>query len=149
MTFRLVPAKIEDEPWLDRLRREAYRDLFVATWGRWEEGRHQRHFAECMRRGGIHTIEWNGARVGMVQLLEHADAVEIGEIQVLPEHQGRGIGTAVIRDVVARAHAAGRKVTLATGRKNHRAQELYRRLGFERVARTKTHDHMECKPHSA
>jgi ribosomal protein S18 acetylase RimI-like enzyme len=146
MRYRLAPTRPEDEAWLEQLRRAVYRDLFDATWGGWDEDRHQRHFAAGLDCGEICAIEVDGTRVGMVQLFEHIDAIEIGEIQIEPIYQSRGIGTQVLRDTIARAHAQRKKVTLRTGLKNYRAFELYRRLGFERVAQTETHDHMECKP---
>lgn len=146
--YRLVPAGPEDEAWLERLRRAVYRDLFEATWGAWDEDRHQRQFAACQERGAISIIELDGTRVGMVQLFEHVDAIEVGEIQIAPEYQSRGIGTRVLRDTIARAHARRKKVTLRTGLKNYRALELYRRLGFEEVVQTVTHVQMESKPES-
>jgi ribosomal protein S18 acetylase RimI-like enzyme len=146
MNYRLVRTAAEHQTWLEQLRRDVYQDLFLATWGGWDEARHQRHCAECWERGEIYAIEVDGVRVGMIQLFEHADAVDVGEIQIQPSHQGRGIGTRVLRDTIVRAHAQGKKVSLSTGLKNRRAFELYQRLGFRRVAQTDTHDHMECVP---
>jgi ribosomal protein S18 acetylase RimI-like enzyme len=146
MRYHLVPTKPEDEAWLEQLRRAVYRDLFDATWGGWDEDRHRRHFSECLERGEISMIKLDGTRVGMIQLFEHEDAIEIGEIQIEPKCQSRGIGTQVLRDTIARANAQRKKVTLRSALKNHRAFELYRRLGFERVVQTRTHDHMEWNP---
>ena len=144
----LVPATSEDRPWLEQLRRAVYRDLFFATWGGWDEDRHLRHFAECWARGGIYRIEVDGERIGMIQLLERPDAVEIGEIQIQPPLQGRGIGTRLLRDTIALVHAQRKKVTLSTGFQNHRAFALYQRLGFRHVAQTETHNYMESEPRS-
>ena len=146
MDYRLIPTTAKDERWLEQLRRAVSQDLFVATWGGWDEARHLRHCAECWERGEINVIEVDGVRTGMIQLLEDADAVEVGEIQIQPAYQGRGIGTRVLLDTIARAHARRKKVCLSTGLKNRRAFELYQRLGFRRIAQTDTHDHMECEP---
>jgi hypothetical protein len=89
VTHHLVPATAEDPPWLEQLRRAVYRDLFSATWGGWDEARHLRHCAECWALGGIYCIEVDGERIGMIQLLDRPDAVDIGEIQIQPTHQGR------------------------------------------------------------
>jgi ribosomal protein S18 acetylase RimI-like enzyme len=144
MDYRLIPTTHKDQEWLEQLRRAVYQDLFVATWGGWDEARHLRHCAECWERGEINVIEVDGVRAGMIQLFEHADAIEVGEIQIQPAHQGHGIGTRVLHDVIAKAHAQGKKVSLSTGLKNRRAFELYQRLGFRRVTQTDTHDHLEC-----
>jgi ribosomal protein S18 acetylase RimI-like enzyme len=146
MDYRLVPAAPEDRRWFDELRRTVYQELFVATWGGWDEARHLRHCTACWERGAIHAVELDGTRVAMIQLFDRVDAVEIGEIQVVPSFQGRGIGTRLLRDTMVRAHARGKKVTLATGLHNHRAVRLYERLGFAHVSRSETHVHMESKP---
>ena len=82
----------------------------------------------------------------MIQLHEHPDRVEVGEIQIQPSHQGRGIGSRVLQDVQARAHAQGKKVSLSTGLLNRRAVRLYERLGFQHASRSETHVHMQSVP---
>ena len=148
MAYQLVPASIGDQEWLERLRRDVYQELFFATWGGWDEARHARHVAECLIRGGLWIIHVDGARVGMIQLFDQPDAVEVGEIQIQPTHQNRGVGTRVLRDIVARAHQQHKKVSLSVALKNDRAYQLYQRLGFRQVARTDTHNHMVCDPTS-
>lgn len=144
--YRLIPAQPGDRDWLDQLRRAAYASLFVATWGGWDEQRHLRHFAHCWEGGDIFVIELQGERVGMVQLFESGATVEVGELQVQPRHQGQGIGSRVLRDTLAQAHARGQKVILSTGLQNVRAVRLYERLGFVHVSPTETHFHMESGP---
>ena len=146
MLYQLVPIASEDRSWLEGLRRAVYHDLFIATWGSWDEARHLRHCNDCWERGEIFAIEIDGFRVGMIQLFEYADTVEIGEIQIQPSCQGRGIGTQLLQDTIARAHEQRKKVSLSTGLKNFRAIQLYERLGFTHVAQTKTHYHMEFVP---
>ena len=60
------------------------------------------------------------------------DTGYILEVAVLPEHQGTGLGKALVALCLARCQAAGlSKVNLAVSRHNAPAMELYRRLGFE------------------
>jgi ribosomal protein S18 acetylase RimI-like enzyme len=146
MNHRLIPASPEDEAWLGNLRRSVYQELFQATWGGWDEARHIRHFSECIARGHISIIELGGVRVGMIQILDEANAVEVGEIQVQSSHQNRGVGTAVLKGVIAHARETGKSVRLRVGLKNDSAYRLYQRLGFRQVARTETHYHMACEP---
>lgn len=49
---------------------------------------------------------------------------------MLPAAQGRGVGTAAIEHVIARASASREVVMLRVLRVNPRARELYTRLGF-------------------
>ncbi|HVN87486.1 MAG TPA: GNAT family N-acetyltransferase [Candidatus Binatia bacterium] len=144
MPYRLIPAVPADEQWLETLRRSAYEQLFQATWGAWDEARHRRHFSECIKRGHISIIEADGVRVGMLQLFDERGAVEIGEIQVAPSHQNRGIGTRVLLEVIADAHRRSKPVRLRVGLKNEHAFRLYQRLGFRHVALSDTHHHLQC-----
>src|SRR5436309_8232800 len=98
MADELVPASIEEKGWLEHLRRDVYQELFKATFGGWDEARHARQFAECWERGCISIIKVDGAPVGMIQLFEQPDAVEVGEIQIRPSHQSEGIGSRVLKD---------------------------------------------------
>jgi ribosomal protein S18 acetylase RimI-like enzyme len=134
-------AQDSDKAWLEELRRLVYEDLFYATWGYWDESRHQRQFTDCWNRGGIELIMIDDQRVGMVQLSESDSHLEIGEIQVHPEYQGTGIGTRLLCDVIDRAKRQGTDVVLSTGLMNLRAARLYRRLGFVETERTDTHIH--------
>jgi len=59
------------------------------------------------------------------------DSLYIVELQVLPELQGRGIGTAVVRKVIEQGANRGVPVTLSVVPANPRAKRLYERLGFE------------------
>ena len=146
MNYRLIGASPEDEAWLESLRRSVYQELFQATWGGWDEARHMRHFSECISREHISIIELDGVRVGMIQIFDGPNAVEVGEIQVQPSNQNRGVGTAVLEDLIAHAHENRKSVRLSVGLKNDRAYRLYQRLGFRQVARTETHHHMACEP---
>ena len=139
LTMSLRPATDTDKAWLDALRRASYRDLFNATWGGWDETRHQRHFSEFWDAGGISIVLVEGEPVGVLQLADSRDIVEIREIQVMPEQQRRGIGTLILSDVVRRAKNEGKCASLYFGLKNQGAFQLYERLGFQETGRSDTH----------
>lgn len=130
MNIQLQASTDKDNVWLDKLRRAAYLDLFIATWGGWDEVRYQRHWTWTMEKGHISIIKLDETYAGMVQVLEEEESVEIAEIQVLPEFQGKGIGTQVLSKIVEDAHSNNRPVTLSVGKKNDRAIALYHCLGF-------------------
>jgi GNAT superfamily N-acetyltransferase len=53
-------------------------------------------------------------------------------VVVNARHRGRGIGGALMEDVIARAESAGcYKVAFLSNKKRERAHAFYRRLGFE------------------
>ncbi len=51
------------------------------------------------------------------------------DIAFLPEHRGKGLGEALLRDLLDEAAAAGKDVSIHVEKLNP-AMRLYRRLGF-------------------
>lgn len=76
-----------------------------------------------------------GRPVGRLYLDEGDTAFHLIDISLLPHLRGAGLGTALLRTVIAKADAVGLPVWLHVARSN-RAQHLYGRLGFEIVAST-------------
>ena len=146
MAYELRSASLQDEPWLERLRREVYHDLFDTTFGGWDEERHKRQFAECLSEGGISIIVVAGEPVGMIQRLDESGGIRIAEIQIAIGHQNQGIGTHVLTDLIAAAHQEQKVVRLSLGRKNHGAYRLYRRLGFQEVGQSSSHLQLVSEP---
>ena len=66
----------------------------------------------------------------------------IGNIQVHPNFQGRGLGTAVIR---AECRSTQRTVRLGVLVTNPKAEALYQRLGFVVTEKTDTHHFMQLE----
>ena len=71
-----------------------------------------------------------GVDVGRLRVVRTEALVELAGLQLLPAHQGKGIGTRVIRDLMAEAASTGRTFGLSVEKDNPRAQALYERLGL-------------------
>ncbi|GGM09594.1 GNAT family N-acetyltransferase [Promicromonospora citrea] len=76
--------------------------------------------------GGVTYVPDGGP---MADLARDGEA-EIRMLGVAPDAQGRGAGTALVRECLARA--AGRPVVLSTNAVAHTSHRLYERLGFVR-----------------
>ncbi|RDJ98430.1 GNAT family N-acetyltransferase [Paraburkholderia lacunae] len=70
------------------------------------------------------------ARVGLLKLSRTNHDWHLHQIQVLPSHQGKGIGENVLRAVLAAAKREGVPVSLTVLHGNP-ARRLYERLGFK------------------
>ena len=71
----------------------------------------------------------DGAPVGRLVVDASAHHVELIDIALLPDYRNQGIGTSVLRGVLAQADRVGRVVRLHV-EKQSRAVRLYERLGF-------------------
>lgn len=142
MRYELQIANEGDKPWLDDLRRVVYKDLMIATFGTFDEERHQRHCKECWEQRNINIVKIGAASAGMIQLAENVDSIELCEIQLHPNYQGKHLGQTLLQEVIARSIASGKKLVLSAGLKNVRAKAFYERLGFRVTGQNDTHYHM-------
>jgi len=121
------PALEADVPFLLELRRQAMGPVHTAA-GVDQSPEHTvarvRSNFDCAE-----IIELNGRPIGLLKVIRSPTEWRVSQIQLLPEHQGKGIGTKLLEEVLANARAAGLVVTLSALKINP-AVRLYRRLGF-------------------
>jgi ribosomal-protein-alanine N-acetyltransferase len=80
----------------------------------------------------------DGTLMGHVVVMRGVDEMHLLNITVAPEHQGRGLGAAMLRDVMAWSQAEGAETLwLEVRQSNERARRLYVRGGFEAVSQRK------------
>lgn len=137
---RIRPASQGDYPLIRRIARvtwaATYRPVIaahnqrsflkLAYSDRWLARRHQ-------RPGGRLTVAEVGERVvGYASSVERtAEAAELTSLYVLPECQGRGIGTALLEHELATLVERGMTVVLVSAlRENQPARRFYERRGF-------------------
>jgi GNAT superfamily N-acetyltransferase len=71
--------------------------------------------------------------------LEHGGkSAWLDELYVLPEKRGRGIGTALVEEVIARCRASGcAAIDLEVDQEHQDAERLYSRHGFKQLPRAR------------
>jgi [ribosomal protein S18]-alanine N-acetyltransferase len=80
------------------------------------------------------VAEQDGVIVGYAGLMCIRPVGDVQTIAVVPEHEGRGIGSALLRTLHAQARELGAtEVLLEVRADNPRAQQLYRRFGYEQI----------------
>ena len=62
---------------------------------------------------------------------------EIGNICIKPKYQNKGIGTAVLKEIMF--ENKGKNIKLQAFKINEKAIKLYERIGFKKIDETKTH----------
>lgn len=138
--YELRPAIHSDRDFLYRLHVAAMRDLVTQVWG-WDEAWQVAYFDDHFAPSGSRVIIVHGVDAGVVAVEWRDTEAFIGTIEILPEYQGRGIGAAVIRQIIAEAKARGLPAALQVLKINP-ARRLYIRLGFVVTGETATHDLM-------
>lgn len=139
--WRLRPATDADREFLFDLHRQAMRDYVEPLWG-WDDVVQRRLFDERFGSRPFQVIQANREDIGVLQLQDRPEEVVLDLIELLPAWQGKGIGTAVIRSLLAQ----GKTVSLRGLTSNPRAAALYERLGFRVVRRMPERLFMRAEP---
>ncbi|MEA2840973.1 MAG: hypothetical protein QOF41_2303 [Methylobacteriaceae bacterium] len=151
LSFRRVGAC--DEPFLFRVyastRTEELAPLgwseeekaeFLGKQARAQHSEYRLRFADA----DFLVIEQGGADIGRLYLERRERTHHIVDIALLPEWRGKGLGQALLGDLLDEAGRAGKAVSIHVEKFNP-AMRLYQRLGFEKIEDRGVYDLMQSK----
>lgn len=128
LTFRA--ATEADVPFLLELRRQTMSEhLRLSGIEPSESERRERVLASFE---SAEIILLSGTPVGLLKVVRSPESWDLVQIQILPEKQGRGFGSTILKKLLADAVQARVSVTLSVLKANP-ARQLYERLGFRIV----------------
>jgi GNAT superfamily N-acetyltransferase len=87
------------------------------------------------------VVEVDNQSAGRLRIARTVGCIELCGIQLRPDIQRHGIGSAIIEDLKAQAAAVGIPLDLGVEKDNPEARKLYERLGFVQVGETE----QECR----
>lgn len=119
----------QDGEYLYHLCEATMRGYAESIWGSWNESAAAEALAKGASDGSFSSIMVNGKRVGAVSVERHGSHHQLEQLYIEPTFQNRGIGTAVVRRIIAEAQREHRPVRLKVLTSNP-ARTLYERLGF-------------------
>ena len=131
-------ATESDKPYFQDLNRACYETVVEQQFGAWDDAFQQQNFNTKWQGHNFHKIIVGGEVVGGVWVEDHGTHLHLREIQIHPRHQNRGLGTAVLQDVIARSQFEGKRLQLRVLHLN-KAFSLYKRLGFEVIEKMEAH----------
>ncbi len=121
------PATKEDIPFLLTLRHQSMDHHLAASGASTSEAD---HLSRLMYRFDCaQVLLHNDEPVGLLKISRNPPEWKIIQIQFIPELQGKGLGAAMLRQVIAEAKATNVSLTLSVLKANP-AKALYERLGF-------------------
>jgi ribosomal protein S18 acetylase RimI-like enzyme len=138
----LKPATGQDLAFACRVAEAAMREYAVATFGKWDEAEVRQRSEENIRSGNLRIIERDGTPMGIQLVEREKDHIALQQIFLLPECQGTGVGSELVRRLMEESRASGLPLRLRVLRVNP-AQRLYLRLGFRVVRMTDERYFME------
>ncbi len=127
--FTLEPLTEADGAFRLAVYRATIKPSIDALFG-WDNATQSALVLDQLRSRTHAAIVVEGQRVGVLQVEQSVDALALSQIEILPEFQGRGIGTAVVEALIARSDREGKPLTLHVFNSNTSARRMYERLGF-------------------
>jgi ribosomal protein S18 acetylase RimI-like enzyme len=89
----------------------------------------------AIRSGRVTVAEVDGTVVGIAVVGPHENHLVLWKLYVLPEHQGRAIGSALVESVVASATGLYPEIRISYLTGNTLAEAFYRGKGFVEISR--------------
>jgi ribosomal protein S18 acetylase RimI-like enzyme len=152
-TLTLRPARESDEAHLRRVYAST-RDEELAVFG-WDDDdkdaflRQQFEAQDAQYRtypdASLDVIEVDGVPAGRLYVARWPEEIRIMDIALLPPYRNRGIGTSLLRELLAESAASLRRLTIHVEKFNP-ARALYERLGFAEAADLGVYVLMEATP---
>ena len=122
--------------WTDEMKDAFVRQQFAA-----QHAWYQEHYVGAE----FQVILVDGVPAGRLYVHRRPKEIRLVDIALLPEYRKGGIGTSILRDLLAEGEAAGKPVTIHVEVYNP-AMRLYERLGFRAVEDRGPYRLMERKP---
>ena len=122
-----------DVPFLLELRRKTLAEYLRTSGVPQSEVQHEQRVR--LRFDCAEIVSWQGGPIGLFKAVREGKDWTLLQIQLAPEHQGRGIGAQLICELLLEAQQHGAALRLSVLRTNP-ALQLYQRLGFRVTGET-------------
>lgn len=129
--YKLRQQQLEDFDFLYNLNKATMMSHVIKTWGNWDEEFQIKYFKEKFEKGLSQVILVENERVGTLVILEDEDRITIDLMLLLPEFQGRGIGSEILDNLINEAKNKNKSLMLTVLKSNNQARRLYERKGFK------------------
>lgn len=127
------------DAWSDEAREQILRMQFTVR-----EAAYRTHYPGAQHQ----VVVADGQPVGRLLVCALPAAIYVADIALLTAWRGRGIGSRLLRDVLAEGERMNKPVRLQVVQDNARAIGLYDRLGFRTRSQAEPYLEMEWRPPS-
>ena len=141
--IKLVPYTDKDYYYVYEEKKNAYKKYVEECWGSWIEEDQQKHFGKFINtvKDSTFIIIYEDKKIGFYngEILPNGN-YEVGNICIIPEYQGRGIGTQILKDKLE--ENKDRDIEIQYFKQNP-VGRLYEKLGFIPSGETEFHYQMK------
>ncbi len=131
-------AELAPVPWPDEVKA-----AFLAEQFGFQDAHYRAHFP----RADLLLVMYEGAAIGRIYVDRSESDISLIDIALLPAYQRRGIGSALLAELLDEADARPRAISLHV-EPNNPAYRLYARLGFALIENRGVYDFLRRAPAS-
>ncbi len=131
-----------DYTFVYEIKKNAYKKYVEQCWGVYVEEEQQEYFKNFINqvKENAYIIQYDNKNIGFYngKILKNGN-YEIGNICIVPEYQGKGIGTKILKGILEKYSNTNIEIQYF---KQNPVGILYERLGFEKSGETNFHYQM-------
>ena len=130
MNYKLVPYTEDDYQFVYDVKKNAYKKYVEECWKNWNEEVQKELFNKFINvvKKDTYIIKLNGQNIGFYNGKNLEDgSYEIGNICIIPDFQGKGLGTRILKDIIELHREQDLYIQYF---KQNPVGGLYERLGF-------------------
>ena len=128
--IKLVPYTLEDYEFVYNVKKDAYKEYVEECWGPWNDDIQKELFKKFIEtvKNNAYIIMYENKKIGFYngEIIENGN-YEIGNICIIKEYQGRGIGTKILKEKLKEYKNKNIEIQYF---KQNPVGKLYERLGF-------------------
>ena len=140
--IKLIPYTEGEYEFVYGVKKHAYKKYVEECWDPWNEEFQQELFKKFIStfKNNTYIIYYKNKKIGFYngELLDNGN-YEIGNICIIPEYQGKGIGTKILKDKLEEYKDRNIEIQCF---KNNPVYKLYKKLGFVDSGETDFHYRM-------
>jgi len=154
-TVQLRPVTASDDEFLLSVYASTREDeLAQAEWAegqkeqflRWQLDLQRREYEARFPDAAYDIILVDQQPAGRIWVGSDDEQIRLLDIALLPQFQNRGVGTALVRRLIAEAARQGKVLRHMVFVLNNNAERFYERLGFKQIEDFGAYKHMEWRP---
>ena len=138
-------ARASDSEFIFTVKKAAFREYVEQTWS-WDDGYQQELHNRRFAAQDVCIIQLYEVDIGFLAVSHTLDTLKVNQLFILPEYQGKGIGSACMNRIIDDANLEQKPVVLQVLKVNTRGIAFYQRLGFTIIGESATHVQMEKLP---
>lgn len=131
-------ATIGDLDLIYHLKSHSLKPYVTANYG-WNEEIQRRIHSESYDPSKVSIIQYDGVDVGYLEIDDSKQKTTLENLMIHSSFQNRGIGSMIMKELIARSTRQNKDLKLSVFKNNPRALKFYKSVGFEIIESNETH----------